>query len=620
MRSQLNDEGNTYAGWWLWSAAREQHFRSICDGIPSHISLVSPAGEIQIANRHALQYSGATAEELYGRAITQSVHPDDLADVLAAWGEGIRACRPYSVAARRRRVNGAYRWFEMHGFPLRDVQGRVAYWYLHERDIDDQRRAEALLALEKRFLEMVASGRPMPAILHALCQLIENTVDGCRASVLLVDPTGTHLETGAAPSLPSDYVPSTHGLPVEVTTGPCAMAACLNQQVIVADVASETRWPTWREAALKYNMRACWSTPITTSAGKALGAFAVTYERPGTPTALDLNLVEQLKHIASIAIERTLNDAALRRSEACLAGGQRLSLTGSFIWNVASGQHFWSAETYRIFEYDPSTEVTMQLIVDRVLEDAPQLRRALELAAQGQGFDIECRARMPSGAMKYLHIVAHRARDQEGRLECIGAVRDVTQYRIAEETLGKVRSELAHVSRITTLGEMTASIAHEVNQPITSIVANATTGMRFLSADPPNVAKAREALQRAIDDGSHAADVINGLRALFRKQHATVEPVDVNAAIEEVIALSRSELQNCRVIVRTELAKLAPIYGDRVQLQQVILNLLLNATEAMSDVGDRPKSADDPHRAGYKAISCPRQRAGYRRRGSSRRR
>ena len=238
--------------------------------------------------------------------------------------------------------------------------------------------------------------------------------------------------------------------------------------------------------------------------------------------------------------------------------GQRLSLTGSFIWNVSNGRHLWSAETYRIFEYDPATDVTMQLIVDRVLQDAPQLIQALELAARGKGFDIQCRARMPSGALKHLHIVAHGSRDQEGRLECIGAVRDVTQYRLAEETLGRVRSELAHVSRITTLGELTASIAHEVNQPITAIVANATTGMRFLSADPPNVSKAREALERAIQDGAHAADVINGLRALFRKQHATIEPLDMNAALEEVIALSRSELQNSRVIVRTELANAGP--------------------------------------------------------------
>ncbi|HEY4369092.1 MAG TPA: ATP-binding protein [Steroidobacteraceae bacterium] len=586
-------EEDTHARWWLWAPAREHQFRSVCDRIPSLISLVTPSGEIQIANQFTLQYSGATLEELCGRATTEGIHPDDLPNVMAAWGESIRTCRPYRTEARRRRVDSAYRWFDMHGFPLEDTQGRVACWYVLDRDIDDQKRAEALLAGEKRFLEMVASGCSMPAVLNALCQLVENTVDGCRCSVLLVDPTGTHLETGAAPSLPPSFIASLNGRAVEVGSGPCAMAAYLNEQVIAPDIESETRWvaSAWCESALSYDVRACWSTPITSTDGKVLGAFAVYYDQPRTPTAQDLSLIEQLKHIASIAVKRVLNDAALRRSETCLTEGQRLSLTGSFVWNVATDQHYWSAETYRIFEYDASSAVTMQLIVDRVLpQDVSQMMQALELAAQGKGFDVECRIQTPGGAVKHIHIVAHGSRDREGRLECIGAVQNVTQHRLSEEALGKVRSELAHVSRITALGAMTASIAHEVNQPLTSIIANATTGMRYLATDPPNVGKAREAIQRTIHDGSHAADVISGLRALFRKQHATTESVDMNAALEEVVALSRSELQNSQVIVRTELANdLPPIFGDRVQLQQVVLNLLLNAAEAMSGIDDRPR-------------------------------
>jgi signal transduction histidine kinase len=411
----------------------------------------------------------------------------------------------------------------------------------------------------------------------------------------MVDPTGTHLQFGVSPSLPLDYLAAVNTGTVMVTrgSGPCAMAACLNEQVIAPDIASETRWVEsgWCASALRYGIRACWSTPIPSTEGRVLATFAVYYDRPCAPTALDLSLIDQLKHIASIAIERTLNDAALRRSEACLARGQQLSMTGSFIWSVSSDHHFWSAETYRIFEYDPSTRVTMELIVDRVLPaDRARVSQALELAAQGKGLDIECRIRTPAGTVKHLHIVAHGTRDREGHLECIGAVQNVTQYRHSEQALDKARSELAHVSRITTLGAMTASIAHEVNQPLTSIIANATTGMRYLAADPPNIGKAREAIERAIHDGNHAADVISGLRALFRKQGATVESVDLNSALEEVIALSRTELQNSRVIVRTELATDLPrVSGDRVQLQQVILNLLLNASEAMSGIGERPK-------------------------------
>jgi C4-dicarboxylate-specific signal transduction histidine kinase len=187
-------------------------------------------------------------------------------------------------------------------------------------------------------------------------------------------------------------------------------------------------------------------------------------------------------------------------------------------------------------------------------------------------------------------MVAHAIRDQDGQLEYIGAVQDVTERRLSEETLGRVRSELARVARVTTLGALTASIAHEVNQPLSGIITNASTCLRMLAADPPNVDGARETARRTIRDGRRASDVIARLRALFSKKGTTTESVDLNEATREVIALSRSELQRSRVILRSELAEdLLPVKGDRVQLQQVILNLLRNATDAMSGIDDRPR-------------------------------
>jgi C4-dicarboxylate-specific signal transduction histidine kinase len=197
---------------------------------------------------------------------------------------------------------------------------------------------------------------------------------------------------------------------------------------------------------------------------------------------------------------------------------------------------------------------------------------------------------MPDHSVKYLHIVAHGTRDQDGRLEYIGAIQDVMERRLSEEALGKVRSELAHVARVTSLGALTASIAHEVNQPLSGIITNASTCLRMLAADPPNVDGARETARRTIRDGNRAADVITRLRALFGKKDTTTESVDLNEATEQVIALSLSELQRGRVILRAELAEdLPPVTGDRVQLQQVIPNLLRNASDAMSGVDDRPR-------------------------------
>jgi C4-dicarboxylate-specific signal transduction histidine kinase len=218
------------------------------------------------------------------------------------------------------------------------------------------------------------------------------------------------------------------------------------------------------------------------------------------------------------------------------------------------------------------------------------MRQAIALAANGDDIDYQCRFLMPGGSVKHLHIVAHGTRDQDGRLEYIGAVQDVTERRLSEEALGKARSDLAHVARVTSLGALTASIAHEVNQPLSGIITNASTCLRMLAADPPNVDGAQETARRTIRDGNRASDVITRLRALFSKKEATTEPVDLNEATREVIALSSSDLQRSRVVLRSELADdLPPVTGDRVQLQQVILNLLLNAADAMSGVDDRPR-------------------------------
>jgi PAS domain S-box-containing protein len=702
--------------------AREDHYRAIADSIPALIAFMTPAGEVESVNRHVLEYFGATLEELRGWTAGDTIHPDDLPVATAAWQRAVDTGEPYDIEHRMRRADGIYRWFHVRGLPLRDAQGRVARWYVLETDIDDRKRAEALLAGEKRLLEMVADGHSMSEILEALCQFIESTASGCYCSVVLVSPNGERLEHGAAPSLPPSFITSIIGRPVDVDSGPCAMAAYLNEQVIAADLASETRWEAhaWCPMAMAHGLHACWSTPISSTAGKVLGAFAIYYDEPRMPTPQQQALIDQFTHIASIAIERAQSEAALRRSEArkaailnsaldcivtidhegCitelnpaaertfgygrdevvgkqltdiiippalrekhrrglagylttgdprvigrrvemtairadgsefpvelaisripldgppsftgylrditerkqseeklrrsgayLAEAQKLSMTGSFSWNVSADEHFWSDETFRIFEYDVSTKVSPQLILDRVHpQDVPLVRQMLALAADGKGFACECRLLMPSGSVKHLHIVAHGSRHQDGHLECIGAVQDVTKRRLSEEALGEVRSELAHVARVASLGALTASIAHEVNQPLSGIITNASTCLRMLAADPPNVDGARETARRTIRDGSRASDVITRLRALFGKKDPTNEPVDLNEATHEVIELVHSELQRSRAVLRLELGDEIPaVVGDRVQLQQVILNLIRNASDAMINIDDRQR-------------------------------
>ena len=220
--------------------------------------------------------------------------------------------------------------------------------------------------------------------------------------------------------------------------------------------------------------------------------------------------------------EQKRAERALRRSEAFLAEGQHLGQIGSFSWRVATDEITWSAELYRIYELEIGVPVTLELIRSRVHPEDVSLIEKMKMVDQaregGHDFEWQYRLLMPDHSIKYMHAVAHATRDQDGQLEYIASVQDVTARRLAEEARDKARSELAHVARVMTLGTLTASIAHELNQPLSGIVTNASTCMRMLAADPPNVDGARETARRTIRDGNRASEVVTRLRALFSKK------------------------------------------------------------------------------------------------------
>jgi len=292
--------------------------------------------------------------------------------------------------------------------------------------------------------------------------------------------------------------------------------------------------------------------------------------------------------------EQKRAERALRRSEAFLAEGQRLGQIGSYSWRPATDQIMWSAQLYRIYELEIGVPVTHELIRSRVHPEDVTLIEKMKIVDQardgGNDFEWQYRLLMPDHSIKYMHAVAHATWDQDGQLEYIASVQDVTAQRLAEEARDKAQLELANVARVMSLGALTASIAHEVNQPLSGIITNASTCLRMLATDPPQVDGARETARRTIRDGNRMSEVIARLRALFSKKEPTTESVNLNDAVLEVIALSIVELQKNRVMLCPELADDLPlIAGDRVQLQQVILNLLRNGSDAMSTVEDRPR-------------------------------
>jgi NO-binding membrane sensor protein with MHYT domain/signal transduction histidine kinase len=282
-----------------------------------------------------------------------------------------------------------------------------------------------------------------------------------------------------------------------------------------------------------------------------------------------------------------LQEEKLQRSEAYLAEAQRLSHTGSFGWRPSAGEIIWSEETFRIFQYDRATKPTVEFVLQRVHpEDAALVKQTIERASQdGKDFDHEYRLVMPDGSVKYVHVVAHALSDESGSIEFVGAVTDTTETKRAEESLRQAQADLAHINRVTTMGELTASLAHEVNQPIAAAITNANTCLRWLARDHPDVEEARAAAMRIVKDSTRAAEIISRIRLLFKKGAPQRELVDVNEVIREMIVLLRGEVTRYNISIRTELAADIPqVMADRVQLQQVLMNLMLNGIDAMKDV------------------------------------
>jgi C4-dicarboxylate-specific signal transduction histidine kinase len=285
-------------------------------------------------------------------------------------------------------------------------------------------------------------------------------------------------------------------------------------------------------------------------------------------------------------------NAQRRRVEAYLDEAQELSRTGSFSWKVSSGDAFWSKEGYRILGLDQAAKPSIDLLLQRVHpDDQRTVQHEIDRVRQGeQDYDYELRWLMPNGPTKHLRVRAHRVRFDVGEDEIVGALIDVSEAREAQESLHAAQTALAHAARVATLGEMSASIAHEVNQPLAGIVTNGEAGLRWLDRKEPELGEIRSALERIIRDGKRASQVVERLRALARKAPQQTALLDLNEVISEGVALVQREIQGHRVALQLDLARDLPsVLAGRVELQQVVINLMMNGVQAMEPVTDRPR-------------------------------
>jgi PAS domain S-box-containing protein len=294
---------------------------------------------------------------------------------------------------------------------------------------------------------------------------------------------------------------------------------------------------------------------------------------------------------ASAFVELTDERSSVHRTKIYMSHAERLSHTGTFSWKPATRELFWSEELFRIFGVElgtPSIDAFRQRLHPG---DRAQLEALLEDASRLEDRVIEQRLVMPDGSLKYITVVAQPVGPEDNPRECyVGAIRDITEVRNSEEALQRTQAALADATRVATLGELAAAIAHEVNQPLAGIGLNASTALRLIGRGEAGIADAKEALSRLSRDVTRAGDVIKRLRALLMRSAGEKAPVNVNDAVAEVMALTRGQIQRIGGSLRLESEVAMPIaMADRVQLQQVVINLVLNAADAIREFHDRPK-------------------------------
>ena len=677
----------------------EKQLQLVVDTIPTMVWSTLPDGSLDLINRPWVEYLGHTREDLRRHGWERVLHPDDAAETAKTWSAALAAGTPYEHETRIRQADGAYRWFLVRAAPLRDERGEIVRWFGSTTDIEDRKRAEMLLSGEKRLLERIARGESRALILDDLCRLVEELAGGSVSSILLLDAKTRQLRHGAAPSLPASYSKAIDGIVIGPSVGSCGTAAHRAEPVIVADIATDPLWADFRDLALSHGLRACWSSPIVSSAGEVLGTFATYYRQPRSPTPEERNVIERFTQVASIALEREQAEEGLRRQANMLEqthdailvwwlpgtilywnrGAERLygfsrsEAIGRTSHDLLRTEHPMPAERFetlierdgtwtgelthrardgrrvvvdsrhvlvregdgRKLVLETNRDITdrkrAEYLTEHVFESSPdavtivgtdyRLQRVNPVSVRRwalpvermvgrhirdvMGMDIFGTAKpyldrcfdgedvgfagwltMPLGR-RHVVVTCSPLRPQSERVEAALVIsRDITEQALAAEALGEAQAQLAHVTRVTTLGEVTASLAHEVNQPLAAIVNNANACLGLLP-NGRDLDEVREALADIVNDGDRASAIIERVRGLAKRSSPQKAALRLADVVADVVALAAAESATRRVAIRTDVAPDVPVVlADRVQLQQVLLNLVVNGMDAMSAVAE----------------------------------
>jgi PAS domain S-box-containing protein len=552
----------------------------------SNFLVFNPAAE-RMFGKGAMQMPSTEWSHRYGLYLPDKVTPfphDQLPMTRSIRGEKVDNVEMF--VRHEKAPHGL--WTEITGRPLRGANGDVLGGVIVCRDITQIKEEEFFRAGQSDVLEMIAADASLPDILTSLVLLMERQAEGLRCSILLLNRDGKRVRHGAAPHLPEAYVKAVNGAPIGPRNGSCGTAMYLRRPVVVTDVMRDPLWADYRDLAQICGLRACWSTPILSGQGDVLGSFAMYREEKRGPRPEETRLTQIATHIAGIAIERQRQQEVLREREA------RISLAAESadlaFWILYPEQNAaWMSEKGRlIYGFDSNLPLTCDLILSRVHPDQrADVKAAYDRSCALSGtFESEHRLLLPYGKTRWVIMRGRCLKDEEGNLlETIGVTLDVSAQKRADLQLQHQREEMAHRNRVSLMGEMTASFAHELNQPLTAIANNASAARRFLERGNIDPALLQQLLQDMVADSQRAGEVIRGIRSLVRKETSVHTLLDLNTVITDTVRLVSSDVLTRESVVTTELdPQLPQVSATLVQIQQVLLNLIINALDAMESL------------------------------------
>jgi PAS domain S-box-containing protein len=437
-----------------------------------------------------------------------------------------------------------------------------------------QRRAEALAEAHQQAVELMAKDAPLEAVLDGLCRTAEEQLPDAVCSVLLLEPDGQRVRDGAGPSLPSAFRRAVDGHPVGPAAGSCGTAIYRRETVITEDIASDPRWAGYRDAALAAGLAASASTPILGGGGQALGSFAIYHRHAGPFAAEELDILRDMNHLAALAITREQRMAALRERMAQLDMAQRLAHLGFWTWHMRDNRVDWSDGLYEIYGLDrASFGASFEGYLERVHPgDRAKVQAAVGQAVASKGaFAFEERIIRPDGTVRWLRSWGTVAADGNGQPErMMGTCLDITDLRASEEGLRQAQKQ-------ESLAVLAGGIAHDFNNLLTAILGN----LELASAALPPGTPAAPYLERMAIGVSRASDLARQMLAYSGRGRVQVRAVDLNGLITDMAQLITATLpKKARLALSLDPA-LAPVEADAAQLQQVVMNLVINAVESL---------------------------------------